>query len=186
MLGISFLNDIVVERKIMDAAEILEKLREKIINALVQKKAKVKQRDGMDIALCVWNKSTDILEFAGANNPLWILRNEINDDQAISLLEFKPDKIPVGQYGDDLETFTQQSIQLKKEDMIYSFSDGFSDQFGGPNGKKLRSANFKRILLECAHLTGSEQKTILAEKFLDWKGQMEQIDDVCVIGIRVK
>ncbi len=186
MLGISFLNEIVVERKIIDAAEILEKLREKIINALVQKKAEVKQRDGMDIALCVWNKSTNILEFAGANNPLWILRKEENSGESLTLLEIKPDKIPVGQYGEELETFTKQGVQLKKGDMIYSFSDGFSDQFGGPNGKKLRSANFKKILLDCAHLTGSEQKTILAEKFSGWKGRVEQIDDVCVIGIRIK
>lgn len=186
MLGISFLNEIVVERKITDASEILEKLREKIINALVQKKGEVKQRDGMDIALCVWNKSKDTLEFAGANNPLWILRKCGDSDQEYTLLELKPDKIPVGQYGDTLDSFTNQTIQLNKGDMIYSFSDGFSDQFGGPQGKKLRSSNFKNILLECAYLTGSEQKTILAEKFQDWKGKIEQIDDVCVIGIRIK
>lgn len=198
MLGISFLNEIVVERKITRTDEILEKLRESIIKALAQKKSETKQRDGMDIALCVWNKSSNRLEFSGANNPLWIVREgtiEMPSDsfislsepspEGITLMEIKPDKIPVGQYGDELSPFTSKSIQLQKGDMIYSFSDGFADQFGGPNGKKLRSANFKKIVLENYSLTGSEQKTILAEKFREWKGQVEQIDDVCVIGIRV-
>lgn len=192
MLGISFLNEIVVERKVTDAVSILEMLRERIINALIQKKAEIKQRDGMDIALCVWNKSTNILEYAGANNPLWILRRnkgqgtgDKGEENTTTLLEFKPDKMPVGQYGDELEPFTKQSIQLEKGDIIYTFSDGYADQFGGPNGKKLRSANFKNLLLECSNLTGSEQKTILAEKFSSWKGKIEQIDDVCVIGVRI-
>lgn len=183
MLGISFLNEIVVERGILDAKEILTHLRDRIIKALIQKKGEIKQRDGMDIALCVWNKNTNILEFAGANNPLWIITK--NNEGTNELIETKPAKIPVGQFGDDLEEFTKSTIQLKNGDMIYTFSDGFADQFGGPNGKKLRYANFKNMLLGIANLTGIQQKTILAEKFKDWKGSLEQIDDVCVIGIRI-
>jgi serine phosphatase RsbU (regulator of sigma subunit) len=230
MLGISFLNEIVVESGIIEVNEILERLRNRIISTLMQKKGDVAQRDGMDIALCVWNKTTNVLEFSGANNPLWLVREERgemgqgtvekgqgtgekgrgkeeknfdrekNDDNTnitpgispfppvtrpFSLLEIKPDKMPVGKFGDELEPFTKQVIQLEKGDMIYSFSDGFSDQFGGPQGKKLRSANFKKIILEVAHLTGDEQKAILADKFNEWRGSLEQIDDVCVIGIRV-
>lgn len=182
MLGISFLNEVVIEQGNYKADIILEKLREKIIKSLMKKKGEVKQRDGMDIALCVWNKKSNMLEFAGANNPLWIVRKTNGKPE---LIEIKPAKIPVGLFGDELEPFVKESIQLLPGDMIYSFSDGFADQFGGPKGKKLRYVNFKNMLLEISGLESKKQKSILAEKFDLWKGELEQIDDICVVGIKI-
>ncbi|HLP10888.1 MAG TPA: SpoIIE family protein phosphatase [Flavobacteriales bacterium] len=180
MLGISFLNEIVVESGVTKASEILEKLRERIIKALVQKKGEMKQRDGMDIALCVLNKSTNEIEFAGANNPLWIIRKSTTETE-----EHKPDKMPVGQFTEIPEPFHAHTIQVSKGDMVYVFSDGFADQFGGPAGKKLRVANFKLMLGEMAAMPAPEQAKILAQKFADWKGSLEQVDDVCVVGVRI-
>lgn len=182
MLGISFLNEVVIEQGTYKADLILEKLREKIIKSLMKKKGEIKQRDGMDIALCVWNKKTNILEFAGANNPLWIVRNTAGTPE---LIELKPAKIPVGMFGDELEPFVKEAIPVMPGDMIYSFSDGFADQFGGPKGKKLRYVNFKNMLLEISCLESNKQKSILAEKFAEWKGVLEQIDDICVVGIKI-
>lgn len=183
MLGISFLNEIVVEQGETDAARILNKLRIKIIKALEQKTGDIQQRDGMDIALCVWNKKSGILEFSGANNPLWLIRK--NKAGEVELVEIKPDKMPVGAYGEQLNDFTVQRINLEKNDMIYTFSDGYSDQFGGEKGKKFKESNFKKLLIEISALPGNGQKEKIHRNFDNWKGQLEQIDDVCVIGVRV-
>lgn len=184
MLGISFLNEIIVEQNEIHAATILNKLRDKIIRAMEQKTGEIKQRDGMDIALCVWNKSKNILEYSGANNPLWIIRPSANPETNFEWLEFKADKMPVGSYGDSLESFSQKSIELKKGDMIYTFSDGYSDQFGGEKGKKFKESNFRKLLLSIVNLPAAQQKDLIDQNFENWKGQLEQIDDVCVIGIR--
>jgi serine phosphatase RsbU (regulator of sigma subunit) len=177
MLGNSFLNEIVVENKIFNAAAILNKLREKIINALEQK-GEEKRKDGMDVALCVWNKLNNTLEFAGANNSLLILRNG-------SFTELKPDKMPIGSYIEDAKDFTSQTVQLEKDDCLYMTTDGFPDQFGGPKGKKFKGRQLQELLLSIHSRSMQEQGKILEEKFMDWKGSLEQIDDVSVIGIKV-
>jgi serine phosphatase RsbU (regulator of sigma subunit) len=181
MLGISFLNEIVVEQGETNPSEILNKLREKIIKALEQKSVDIKQRDGMDMALCVWNKSKNTLDFAGANNPLWLVRNSGNK---IELMEFKADKMPVGSYADALIPFSMKNIPIQKGDMVYTFSDGYSDQFGGEKGKKFKESNFKKLLLEIHSVEAEKQKERIHDNFENWKGQLEQIDDVCVIGVR--
>ncbi len=200
MLGISFLNEIVVEQGETNPSEILNKLREKIIKALEQKSVDIKQRDGMDMALCVWNKSKKTLDFAGANNPLWIIRSErgqetgdMGEEKSVptlmaygySLYEYKADKMPVGSYADALIPFNMKNIPIQKGDMIYTFSDGYSDQFGGEKGKKFKESNFKKLLLEIHSNPAEKQKERIHDNFENWKGQLEQIDDVCVIGVRV-
>jgi serine phosphatase RsbU (regulator of sigma subunit) len=126
----------------------------------------------------VYDFSNNKLEFAAANNPLWLVR----DGQ---VTEYKPDKMPVGKYHDESKPFTLQTIDLKKGDTVYTFTDGFADQFGGPKGKKFKYKQLQEMLLSTSNLSLEEQKEILNNKFEDWKGPLEQVDDVCVIGIRI-
>ena len=177
MLGNSFLNEIVVENKIFKADEILNKLRAKIIAALEQK-GMTEQKDGMDIALCVWNKLDNTLEFAGANNPLWILRNH-------ELIEYKADKMPIGTYLETPLPFSSKVIHLQKDDTIYLSTDGYADQFGGDKGKKLKYKLLLEFLTRINPLAMSTQKTELDKNFESWKSHYEQVDDVSIIGIRV-
>ncbi|MEX1003661.1 MAG: SpoIIE family protein phosphatase [Crocinitomicaceae bacterium] len=196
MLGISFLNEIVVENNHRKGGEVLQLLRSKIIQVLSQKGGSQQQRDGMDLALCIWDKRSNQLEFTGANNPLWIIRKTASEEEALfkttvhgngfSLIELPANKMPVGIYNDVNETeFSSQLIDLKKDDLIISFTDGYADQFGGEKGKKMKYKPFKTILLELQDKPVKMQGLILSQKFDAWKGDLEQIDDVCVIGVRI-
>ena len=177
MLGNSFLNEIVVENKIFKADEILNRLRAKIIAALEQK-GMTEQKDGMDIALCVWNKLDNTLEFAGANNPLWLLRGE-------ELIEYKADKMPIGTYLETPLPFSSTVINLQKNDTIYLSTDGYADQFGGEKGKKFKYKPLLELLARINPLATKDQKTELDKAFQAWKSHYEQVDDVSIIGIRV-
>ncbi|HRP60797.1 MAG TPA: SpoIIE family protein phosphatase, partial [Vicingus sp.] len=169
-----------------DAGEILNKLREKIIKALEQKGVDTQQKDGMDLALCVWDKKTETLSYSGANNPLWIIRNAPPSlPEGAELLELKPDKQPVGLFYGELKPFTVQQFALQKGDVIYSFSDGYADQFGGEKGKKFKYKAFKELLLSIQNENMEAQKNILNDAFEKWKGNLEQVDDICVIGVKV-
>ncbi len=181
MLGISFFNEIVVENGETNPSEILNKLRSKIVKALEQKGVDTQRKDGMDLALCVWDKNTNELSYSGAHNPLWIIRKSTDHE----LIEYKADKQPVGAYLGELKPFTTSKIKLQKGDTIYTFSDGYADQFGGEKGKKLKTANFKKLLLSIQDQPMEKQKEIINDGFEKWKGDLEQIDDVCVIGVRV-
>ena len=197
MLGIGFLNEIVSESGITKPDEILNILRDKIINSLVQKNVDTQQKDGMDIALCVWDRKANNLSFAGANNPLWIIRDSslLTQEQknhpktvqsdGLSLLEIKPDKMPVGYMGDNMPKFSSVEIPLHKGDVIYSFTDGFADQFGGERGKKFKYKPFKQLILDKQSIAMKDQKELLDTTFENWKGDLEQIDDVCIIGVKV-
>ncbi len=177
MLGNSFLNEIVVENRIYNPAEILNRLRDKIIQALEQKGVG-RQQDGMDIALCTWNKVDNTLEYAGANNPAWLVRNKL-------MTEIKPDKMPIGLYAGEQKSFTTKKVQLQKNDIIYLCSDGYPDQFGGPKGKKFKYKHLQEHLIALCEEPMAKQKQLLEENFYDWKGGLEQVDDVCLVGIRV-
>lgn len=177
MLGNSFLNEIVVENKIFNPAEILNKLRNKIITSLEQKGA-ADRRDGMDVAICCWNKLDNTLEFAGANNKLWIIRNG-------SIEELPGDKMPVGNYAGEIKPFTIKSIKLQKNDLLFLTTDGFADQFGGNSGKKLMSKNLKQFVLNNSGLSLEQQKTELINFLNSWRGTHEQVDDVSVIAVKV-
>lgn len=165
----------VKEFNITDPGKILDKVRELVIETFEKSESEVK--DGMDISLCTLNKTTGELNWAGANNPLWIISNG-------ELKEIKADKQPIGVYY-DIKCFTTHTIQLDKREVIYLFTDGFVDQFGGDNGKKFKSANFKKLLLSLENETMESQKRIISNVFERWKGDLEQIDDVCMIGVRI-
>ena len=177
MLGNSFLNELVVENKLFKADEILNRLRDKVIAALFQQ-GQTEQKDGMDMALCVWNKMDNTLEFAGANNALYLVRDK-------QLIEYKGDKMPIGTYLEENKKFTAQKISLATGDMIYLSTDGFADQFGGEKGKKFKYKQLEELLVDVSGLPLQEQKNKLQSAFIDWKLNHEQTDDVSVIGIRV-
>lgn len=171
------LNQSVKEFGLTDPNLILDKTRELVIAAFSASDEDVK--DGMDIALCSLNTRTNLLHFSGANNPLWVIRKG-----ASSIEEIKADKQPVGKF--ELATpFTNNVVQLDKGDAIYIFSDGYADQFGGPKGKKIMRKQFKQILLDAVEKDAAQQQNILLQNFNNWKGNLEQIDDVCVIGVKL-
>jgi serine phosphatase RsbU (regulator of sigma subunit) len=178
MIGNAFLNEIVNEKEITKPAEILNQLRENVVDALKQSDAESENKDGMDIALCSFNSNFSSVEFAGAFNPLWLIRKG-------ELKIFSPDKEPVGFQSATSTPFTNQSINLEKGDTIYIFSDGFADQFGGPKGKKFKYLQLQHALVSIQHQSMSEQENSLLKIFDGWKGNLEQVDDVLVIGIRV-
>lgn len=178
LLNISKLNETVIERKISQPDLILNQVRDEIIKALNPDGNEVNAKDGMDAVLCSFDLDTMQMQFAAANNPVILVR----DNQ---LIEFKPNKFPVGMHSGEREPFTLQTIQLQKGDRIYTFTDGFADQFGGSRGKKLMSKNFKAILLKDSSLSFEQQKENLNSLFENWRGNLEQIDDVLVIGVKI-
>ena len=179
------LNRSVREFDLKDPGKILDKTREIIVSEFEKSDDEVK--DGMDIALCAitpLSKGDGLgvrLEYAGANNPLWIIRKK---DGQPELTEIKPDKQPIGKFADG-KPFTTQKIDLQKGDLIYVFTDGYQDQFGGPKGKKFKASELKNLLLNNYQRSMEDQKIILDESFEKWRGTLEQIDDVCIIGIRI-
>lgn len=178
MLGISSLNEIISgDKQKLTAAKILNLLREKVKFSLHQTGKEGEAKDGMDIALCILDKKTMILEYAGAYNPLYHFRNE-------KLNEYKADRMPIGIYHMEKETFTNHEITIMPGDTIYLFSDGYADQFGGPDQTKFKSANLKKLLTEIVNQPMDKQKEILEEKFNQWKGDLDQVDDIILIGIK--
>ena len=173
------LNRSVREHGLTDPAEILNKTREIVIEEFEKSEEEVK--DGMDVALCSleFKIASCELKYAGANNPLWIIRKDASDVE-----EIKPNKQPIGKYS-HTEPFTTHTIDLEKGDSIYIFSDGYADQFGGEKGKKFMLRSLKQLLLSVQDKELSEQKQIINSTFDNWKGDLNQIDDVCIIGVRI-
>ncbi|MEZ4922187.1 MAG: SpoIIE family protein phosphatase [Crocinitomicaceae bacterium] len=174
------LNRSVRQHGCVDPADILNKTRELVVEEF--NKAEEQLKDGMDIALVSLGPSSasgTSLKYAGAHNPLWIIRQGSSEIE-----EIKADKQPIGRFEKEFP-FTSHTVELKKNDQIYIFSDGYSDQFGGEKGKKLKAANFKKMLLSIAHLSMDEQKSEINNAFEIWKGELEQLDDVCVIGVKI-
>ncbi|MDX1652310.1 MAG: SpoIIE family protein phosphatase [Brumimicrobium sp.] len=164
------------EFRLSKPSEILNKLRELVIEAF-KAQGTNDVKDGMDLALVSLDSETLELDYAGANNPLLVIRNK-------SIIEIKADKQPVGDF-EIIEPFTNHTIQLEKGDAVYLFTDGFIDQFGGPKGKKFKSHAFKNLLVEISDLPMKEQKEIIINTFKEWKGDLDQIDDICIFGVRV-
>lgn len=169
------LNRSVREYGLLDPGKILDKTREIVISEFEKSEEEVK--DGMDISLCLLDLKKKSLKWAGANNPLWIIRDG-------EILEIKPDKQPIG-VVDDPQPFTTHLINLQEQDSIYVFTDGFQDQFGGEKGKKFKPANFKKLLLSIFSESMEEQRQIIDDTFENWKGDIEQLDDVCLISVKV-
>lgn len=187
MVASSLLNQIVVDNRIYEPAEILKNLNNGIRSVLKQQETET--RDGMDIAICKINVDTKIVEFAGALRPLYIFRDFRNEEQRITdyyFEELKADKYPIGglQY-ETVRKFQNKTIKLNKGDSLFMFSDGFADQFGGSEGKKLMTKKFKEILYSIQPLSMEEQRQHLDSFFMEWLGNEEQIDDVMIIGVRM-
>jgi serine phosphatase RsbU (regulator of sigma subunit)/tetratricopeptide (TPR) repeat protein len=173
------LNRSVKEFGLHEPAQILDKTRELVIETFDSTSADVK--DGMDIALCKLEYTSEgaRVTFAGANNPLWILRHH-----GTEIEEIKGAKQPIGKY-ENHTPFPQESVELKKDDCIFVFSDGYADQFGGLKGKKMKIKPFKQLLVDMSNLSMDDRKTKLMAAFNNWKGDFEQVDDVTVIGVRI-
>jgi serine phosphatase RsbU (regulator of sigma subunit) len=180
MLGGSLLDEVIGDMSTHEPADALDLLRIKIISALKQSSRAGENKDGMDMVLCRIKKDFSELTYAGAYNPLWIISEG-------ELKEYPADKQPVGFFDESPKQFTQHRIALKKGDVIYTFTDGFADQFGGPKGKKFKYRKFLDLVKEMNQnkFPLQQQKAKLTSAFEDWKNNLEQVDDVCVIGVRV-
>ncbi len=183
MLGISSLSEIVKEieirtNRIPDAAEILNELRTKIKISLRQTGKTGEQKDGMDIALCMIDYRNKKLHFAGAYNPMILIRNG-------NLIEYKGDRMPIGIHIGTEKDFTNNKIEYQLEDVVYLFSDGFADQFGGDDGRKFLIKNLKELLLSIHHEPMEKQKILLEETLENWKNNYEQVDDISIIGLKI-
>jgi serine phosphatase RsbU (regulator of sigma subunit)/ligand-binding sensor domain-containing protein len=177
LLNISKLYETVTQKCIQRPDLILNEVRNEIIAALNPQGSKEESKDGMDAVLCLIDHTSMKLQYASANNAFYIIRNK-------QLILCKADKMPVGK-GHDNAPYTYNEIALQKGDMIFTFTDGYADQFGGSKGKKFKYKQMEEIMVSIADLSLAEQKKILDQRFEEWRGTLEQVDDVCVIGVRV-
>jgi serine phosphatase RsbU (regulator of sigma subunit) len=178
MLGISSMNEIVNRNQLLRPEEILQELRNILIKSLHQTGTRGEAQDGIEIALCVIDLKKHVLEFAGANRPLYLVR-----DGKVRIL--RPDRMPIGIYGQETPPFTHHKLDLQKGDALYLFSDGYVDQLGGPRRKTFRVKRFREVLLGIQDQPMRAQKEILLKKLKEWQGGVEQIDDILVMGIRI-
>ncbi|MGE0078459.1 MAG: tetratricopeptide repeat protein [Bacteroidales bacterium] len=178
MLGVSFLYEIVNKENVLKPSEILNRLRNHIKTTLSQTGKFDEQKDGMDISLCVIDKEGMRLEWAGAYNPLYQIRNG-------ELSEYKADKMPVAVHLNDHMSFTNHEVEIQPGDTFYMFSDGYSDQFGGTDGRKFMSKKFKGLLTTIYDKSMEDQRDILQSAHFDWKGDHDQVDDILVVGFRI-
>ncbi len=181
VVGHNNLNRCLKEFNLSKPSDILDKLNELVQETFEDSEDEV--RDGMDIALCLLDKESGTLEYAGANNPLWIIRkNNGSDIQVVE--EIKGDKQPIGKYTAH-KPFTNHRIEMNKGDTAYIFSDGFADQFGGEKGKKFKYKSLQKLILSIQDKTLAEQEQILLSTFVSWQNVLEQVDDVLIVGIRM-
>lgn len=178
MIGSSLLNKIVNEHDVHQPAQVLDRMKQGVVEALNKEGQAEKTSDGMDMSLICIDFKKNKLEFAGANNPLYLVRDG-------EMMIFKGDKQPVGAFVKEAVPFTNHEVELKKGDMIYIFSDGYQDQFGGPKRTKFMVGKFKKLLAELGSKGMEEQKDILTKRHKDWRGEVSQVDDIVIIGIRV-
>ena len=176
MLGIGFLNEIINKVEGIEPDQIMNELRETLITALHQQGASGENKDGMDMVMCKYDPSGKKLTFSAANNPIYHVRGG-------KLEKIKGDPMPVAIH-EKMDSFRLHTIDIRKGDNIYLFSDGYPDQFGGPKSKKFMSKRFRELILKSSGNSMDKQKEILNNAFEEWKGKVEQIDDVVVIGIR--
>jgi len=177
ILGMTFLNEIVNQECVYKASTILNLMREKVMKALNQTGENNDQKDGMDIALCIINTDTDEIQYAGAYNPLYVIRGK-------KLIEFKADRMPIGIHAIEESPFKNNVFKLQSNDQLYIFTDGYIDQFGGPEEKKFKNRRFKKMLLDISSKPMFKQYQILHDTFYEWKDEHDQVDDVLIIGIK--
>ena len=201
MIGTILLNEIYNSKNLRAPNEILDELS-RLVELTLLSRTGVHMKDGMDISFCSWDKKKNILHYAGANNPVWIvsknnfLVHDVNGKRVEDLtpnlengnnylFEVKADKQPIGKFIDDKKKFNLHSIPLVSGDMVYIFSDGYPDQFGGESGKKFKYKPFKNQFLGISNQPAKQQEIALLKCLKDWKGDHEQIDDICIIGVQI-
>ncbi len=187
IMGHNLLNTIVLEEKVWEPAQILKLLDQKVMATLNKKMSTQSYREGMDMAILLINKRENKITFAGANRPLLINRNG-------NVIEYKANKFAIGGgydtpldegYSDSKKLFTQHEVKLQENDLLYMFSDGYHDQFGGPKGKKFKYKYLQEVLMTTAQNGLRQQGEVLETMFEEWKGSLEQLDDVTVVGIKL-
>jgi serine phosphatase RsbU (regulator of sigma subunit) len=179
ILGISFLNEL-IKNKDFPADEVLNLLREQVVKSLKQSAG---VRDGMDLALCAIDWENARVDYAGANIPLFLLRATQNGES--ELIEIPADHMPIGLYENNQQPFTRHVVPIMQGDAIYIFSDGYCDQFGGPDLKKFKKKNLKKMLLDIHTKTMTDQKKIIEQTLENWRGDLPQIDDILMVGIKI-
>jgi serine phosphatase RsbU (regulator of sigma subunit) len=177
MLGIAFLNEIARNKFVGKASTILDKLRDEVKYSLEQKTIKARNKEGMDMTILIIDQQTKQAQFAGAHNQMILIRNK-------ELTVYKGDRQPIG-ISENEEKFHNHHLQLQKNDMIYMFTDGYTDQFGGEYGRKFMIKNFKQLLLKVSELPIDKQKAMIKQTLDSWKKGFQQIDDILVVGIKI-
>lgn len=196
VVGLNLLNQAVKEKSLTTPSEILKHLDTGVTDTLRQSADKDSIKDGMDLSLCAYNPKTLELQYAGAFNNLWVVRKNISSSYTPQtkneiffeehLLEIKADKFPIGSNVDGVaDNYTNYKLKLQKGDCVYLYSDGFADQFGGPKGKKFKYNALKKFLVSVHELRPAEQREKLLSAFESWRGNLEQVDDILVIGVCV-
>ena len=198
ILGISYLNEIISENSARTSGEILGKLRDTLIYSLHQKGVEGETQDGMEVALCILNLSENTLQYSGANRPLYLVRKNspqldygttdnvvVFENEGYQMLKYKPDNMPIGIYSESIRPFSETTISLLKNDSIYLFTDGYVDQMGGPKRKTFKVKYFRDLLFSIQDKQMSEQQTILEKHIHQWKGALEQTDDMLVLAFKV-
>lgn len=178
IIGIDKLTQILFEKRVSHPSEILSQLNIEIKRILKQHSDTSKQMDGMDLALLKFNNTFTQVEYAGANRPLFLVREN-------KLTEYKADKIAIAGYTSDEQVYSTTKIELQKQDMLYIFTDGYADQFGGESGKKFMTKNLKDLFIKIEPLSSQEQEQQIDTVFKTWKGTYEQVDDILVMGFKV-
>src|SRR3989339_5356 len=177
LIGISFLNNIVKEKSVLQPYEILNLLRDQVIKSLGQTGKEGESKDGMDISICLIDEKEHSVTFAGANSPAYLFSQT-------GVIELEANKMPISLYMQEFNSFTQHKYFYQSGDILYMFTDGFADQFGGPMGKKYMTKTLKKFFREIFDKELSVQKELLYKEHLDWKGVLNQIDDILIVGIK--
>ncbi|HOT13881.1 MAG TPA: SpoIIE family protein phosphatase [Bacteroidales bacterium] len=178
MLGISFLNELAAIEQKLTAAEYLNMLRVKVKTTLSSKMEDIESKDGMDIAFCIVDVKNKKLQYAGANSPIYLVRQN-------ELIQYDADKMPIGSFIAEKDSFTNHDILLQDGDRVYLFSDGYRDQMGGPMQKRLKTPGFKQLILQASQMPIVEQHKHFESFFEKWKGDNEQMDDILVMGFGI-
>jgi serine phosphatase RsbU (regulator of sigma subunit) len=178
ILGITFLNEIVHKMSVCTTGELLDQLRKIVIRTLHQSQDNSQTKDGIEIGFCRFDMKNKRLQFSGAFRPMFLIRDN-------SIHHISGDNMPIAIYDDEKRSFTNNDILLQKGDVVYLFSDGYVDQFGGTDRKTFKTKRFKELLLDICNLSMGEQQRVLERTIEEWRGDIEQIDDILVAGIRI-
>lgn len=172
------LKEVIIKKGIEEPSEILYALDEELFSALNKKNSESVTNDGMDVALAVFDSEKNTVNYSGAFRPMLLLRDT-------ELIEFEPNRYPIGFYGDVEKVFVSKELELKKGDTFYFFTDGYCDQFGGELKKKFNRKRFKELLLSLQGMEMEEQRSFLQYALLNWRQEEPQMDDVCIVGVRI-